>query len=69
MASDTSDINHGNYERVACLIFVALIPFFLFTRFWSRLLSKQVGSDDWAALAAGVSDSSWAGIDKCNATN
>lgn len=54
MATGISDLNHGNYERVACLIFVALIPTFLFTRFWSRLLSKQVGSDDWAALAAGI---------------
>lgn len=55
MTADTSDLQHGNYERVTCLVFVALTPTFLFTRFWSRLLSKQVGSDDWAALAAGVS--------------
>ena len=54
MATGISDLNHGNYERVACLVFVVLVPTFLFTRFWSRLLSKQVGSDDWAALAAGV---------------
>jgi hypothetical protein len=55
MAADTSDLHHGNYERVACLIFIVLAPFFLFTRFWSRILAKQVGSDDWAALAACVS--------------
>lgn len=57
MKADTSDLNHGDYERVACIVFVALVPTVLLTRFWSRMLSKQVGSDDWAALAAGVSRS------------
>jgi hypothetical protein len=55
MAVDTSDLHHGDYERIACIVFIVLAPFFLFTRFWSRILAKQVGSDDWAALAACVS--------------
>lgn len=55
MARDTSDINHGNYERIACLVFCAITPAFLFVRFCSRIVSKQLGSDDWAALGACVS--------------
>lgn len=49
---DNSDLNHGHYEWVACVVFCAITPVFLFLRFYSRLESKQLGSDDWAALGA-----------------
>jgi len=52
---DNSDIHHGHYEWVACVIFCAVTPAFLLARFYSRLVSKQLGSDDWAALGAWVS--------------
>lgn len=56
MPIDNSDLHHGDYERVACIIFVSIVPVFIFARFASRILSKQVGNDDWAALAAFVSN-------------
>jgi hypothetical protein len=52
---DLSDLDHGNFERIACLVFCAITPTFLLTRFWSRILAKQLGPDDWSALAACVS--------------
>lgn len=52
--TDNSDINHGDFERIACLVFCGVTPLFLSARFWSRILSKQLGVDDWAAVAACV---------------
>jgi hypothetical protein len=56
MTSSHSDLHHGDYERKACLAFVSITPVFIIIRFMSRILSKQLGSDDWAALTAWVSD-------------
>lgn len=56
MVVDNSDIGHGDFERIACIVFLTITPLFLIARFLSRILSKQLGSDDWAALAAFVSD-------------
>jgi hypothetical protein len=56
MTSSPSDLHHGDYERKACLAFVSITPVFIIIRFMSRILSKQLGSDDWAALTAWVSD-------------
>jgi hypothetical protein len=53
---DNSDINHGHYEWVACVVFCAVTPVFLLARFYSRIVSKQLGSDDWAAVGAWASD-------------
>ncbi|RDW78310.1 hypothetical protein BP5796_06162 [Coleophoma crateriformis] len=50
MTADLSDIHHADYEKEACIIFCVIVPFFVFVRFWSRILAKQLGSDDWAAL-------------------
>ncbi|KFZ24156.1 hypothetical protein V502_01368 [Pseudogymnoascus sp. VKM F-4520 (FW-2644)] len=52
MAIDNSDIHHGDFEKIACIVFVSVTPAFLIARFASRSLVKQVGNDDWAALAA-----------------
>ncbi|KFY79430.1 hypothetical protein V499_01559 [Pseudogymnoascus sp. VKM F-103] len=52
MAIDNSDIHHGDFEKIACIVFVSITPAFLIARFASRILDKQVGNDDWASLAA-----------------
>lgn len=54
MAIDNSDIHHGDFEKIACIVFISVTPAFLIARFASRILAKQVGNDDWAALAAFV---------------
>lgn len=53
---DNSDLHHGDFERIACIVFISITPTFLIARFVSRMTSKQVGVDDWAALGAFVSD-------------
>jgi len=55
MVVDNSDLHHGDFERTACIVFLCVTPIFLIARFASRILSKQIGIDDWAALAAFVS--------------
>lgn len=55
MVVDNSDLGHGDYERIACIVFLCVTPTFLIARFLSRITSKQVGIDDWSALAAFVS--------------
>lgn len=54
MLVDNSDIHHGDFEKIACIIFLCITPTFVIARFVSRIMSKQVGNDDWAALAAFV---------------
>ncbi|CZT12686.1 uncharacterized protein RAG0_18092 [Rhynchosporium agropyri] len=54
LAIDNSDLHHGDFEKRAVIIFFCLTPTFLFLRFVSRVTSKQLGKDDWAALAAFV---------------
>ncbi|KAH7384930.1 hypothetical protein BKA64DRAFT_759685 [Cadophora sp. MPI-SDFR-AT-0126] len=54
MVVDNSDIHHGDFEKRAVIIFLCLTPTFIFARFLSRITSKQLGKDDWAALAAFV---------------
>ena len=53
---DNSDIHHGDFEKIACIVFFCITPLFLLARFWSRIISKQLGNDDWAALGAFVRD-------------
>lgn len=55
MVVDNSDLNHGDFEKRAVIIFLCLTPTFILARFVSRITSKQLGKDDWAALAAFVS--------------
>ncbi|KAH9221259.1 hypothetical protein DL95DRAFT_15988 [Leptodontidium sp. 2 PMI_412] len=52
MVVDNSDLHHGDFEKRAVIIFLCLTPTFIFARFLSRITSKQLGKDDWAALAA-----------------
>ncbi|KAG4418995.1 hypothetical protein IFR04_007856 [Cadophora malorum] len=52
MVVDNSDLHHGDFEKRAVIIFLCLTPTFLLARFVSRITSKQLGKDDWAALAA-----------------
>jgi hypothetical protein len=52
---NNSDINHGHFELVECIAFCVIIPVFVALRFLSRILVKQLGSDDWTALVAAVS--------------
>ena len=54
---DNSDIHHGDFEKIACIVFVSITPVFLIARFMARILAKQVGMDDWASLGAWVCDS------------
>ncbi|KAH7313000.1 hypothetical protein BKA65DRAFT_558216 [Rhexocercosporidium sp. MPI-PUGE-AT-0058] len=54
MVVDNSDLHHGDFEKRAVIIFLCLTPTFLLARFVSRITSKQLGIDDWAALAAFV---------------
>lgn len=61
MVVDNSDIHHGDFERTACIVFLCITPIFLMARFLSRILSKQLGNDDWAALAAFVGVQMFAG--------
>ncbi|KAG9241409.1 hypothetical protein BJ878DRAFT_230803 [Calycina marina] len=49
---DISDLHHGDFEKKAVTAFFCVTPVFLIARFISRLLAKQLGTDDWAALAA-----------------
>lgn len=52
---DNSDIGHGDFEKNACIIFCSVVPVFIILRFYSRIVAKQLGVDDWASLAAFVS--------------
>lgn len=55
MSPEDSDINHGAYERTACIVFCTITPIFVIARCWSRISSKQFGLDDWAAVVGSVS--------------
>ena len=52
---DNSDVGHGDFEKNACIVFVAVVPVFITARFYSRIIAKQLGVDDWASLGAFVS--------------
>jgi hypothetical protein len=54
---DNSDVGAGTFEQNACIIFCAIVPVFIVARFYSRIIAKQLGIDDWAALGAFVSRS------------
>tara|TARA_R110002060_G_scaffold22159_1_gene30044 strand:+ start:714 stop:944 length:231 start_codon:yes stop_codon:yes gene_type:complete len=65
MVVDNSDLHHGDFEKRAVIIFLCLTPTFLLARFVSRITSKQLGKDDWAALAAFVSFTFRFQLEKC----
>jgi len=51
---DNSDIDAGKFEENICIIFCSIVPLFMVARFYSRIIAKQLGVDDWASLAAFV---------------
>ncbi|KAG9243770.1 hypothetical protein BJ878DRAFT_104747 [Calycina marina] len=49
---DTSDLNHSNYERIACITFCCICPFFVALRLYARISKNQLGLDDGATVLA-----------------